>query len=66
MITNEAAVLAGGTPSQFDVLENAVTRLTDLHVVTADTIEVRLETQAVTLPGGIRDQHADGDNAVIR
>ena len=66
VVTNEAAVLAGGTPSQFDVLENAVTRLTDLHVVTADTIEVRLETQAVTLPGGIRDQHADGDNAVIR
>ena len=66
VVTNEAAVLAGGTPNQFDVVENAVTRLADLHVVTANTIEVRLETQAVTLPGGIRDQNADGDNAVIR
>ncbi len=66
VVTNEATVLAGGTPSQFDVFENAVTRLADLHVVTANTIDVRLETQAVTLPGGIRDQNADGDNAVIR
>ena len=63
-IQNEAAVLAGGSPSS--TYENAVTRLTDLHVVRDDTINIRLETQAVTLPGGIRDQHADGDNAVLR
>ena len=35
-------------------------------MVTANQINVRLDTQAVTLPDGFRDVNADGDNAVLR
>ena len=45
---------------------NATTRLATLPVVTANTINIRLDTQAVTLPDGFRDVNADGDNAVLR
>lgn len=41
-------------------------RLAELPVVTANTINIRLDTQAVTLPNGFRDVDADGDNAVLR
>ena len=45
---------------------NGTTRLNDLTVVTGDSLRLRLETDAVTLPGGIRDRDADGDSAVFR
>ncbi len=65
-ITNSSSSLAGGNPAANDVYANAVTRLATLPVVTANTINVRLDTQAVTLPDGFRDVNADGDNAVLR
>ena len=48
------------------MVANATTRLATLPVVTANTINIRLDTQAVTLPDGFRDVNADGDNAVLR
>ena len=65
-ITNAASILPGGTPNPNSKYELATTRLADLQVVTADQINVRLDTQAVTLSDGFRDMDADGDNAVLR
>ena len=65
-ITNASSSLAGGTPAANDAYANATTRLATLPVVTANTINIRLDTQAVTLPDGYRDVDADGDNAVLR
>jgi hypothetical protein len=65
-ITNATALLAGGNPSPSNVFANATTRLADLQVVTSNHIDVRLETQAVTLSDGYRDYDADGDNAYLR
>ena len=65
-VTNASSTLAGGTPPVNNAVANATTRLADLQVVTANQINVRLDTQAVTLPDGFRDLDADGDNAVIR
>ena len=56
-------VIPGGTPT---TATNGTTRLHDLTVVTSDTVRLRLETDAVTLPGSIRDRHADGDTAYFR
>ncbi len=65
-ITNASSSLAGGTPPANDAYANATTRLGTLSVVTANTINIRLDTEAVTLPDGFRDVDADGDNAVLR
>lgn len=67
-------VIAGSTPTPgqggpngpSDNTLNGITRLADITVVTDDTFKLRIETDAVTLPGGIRDQHADGDRAAFR
>ena len=67
-------VLAGSTPmpgdggmnGPTDNQLNGTTRLTDITVVTDSQFKLRLETDAVTLPGGIRDRHADGDFAQFR
>ena len=56
-----------------DVIEgevpNATTfgtaRLNELTVVSEDSFNVRLETTPVTI-GGVRDQHADGDEAFLK
>ncbi|MEX0643542.1 MAG: alpha-amylase family glycosyl hydrolase, partial [Pirellulales bacterium] len=45
---------------------NGVRRLTDLHVIKADSFQARLTTVPVNLLGLIRDPEADGDNALIR
>ena len=58
-ITN---ILPGGMPTD---ATNGTTRLSDITVVTEDLLNVRLETNAVTLPGGIRDRQADGDYAIL-
>jgi hypothetical protein len=63
---NASGSLAGGTPPVNDVVANATTRLATLPIVTANTINVRLDTQAVTLSDGFRDTDADGDNAVLK
>jgi alpha-amylase len=65
-ITNASSSLAGGTPAANDVVANATTRLATLPVVTSNTINIRLDTQAVTLSDGFRDVNADGDNAVLK
>jgi hypothetical protein len=65
-ITNANGSLAGGTPPANDVVANATTRLATLPIVTANTINIRLDTQAVTLSDGFRDTEADGDNAVLK
>jgi glycosidase len=65
-VTNSNGSLAGGSPPANDVYANATTRLATLPIVNANTINVRVDTQAVTLPDGFRDTDADGDNAVLR
>ena len=66
-------VLAGSTPTPGDPntgpsdnFINGITRLTDITIVRDDQIKLRIETDAVTLPGAIRDRHADGDFAVFK
>ena len=65
-LTNVSQILAGGTPDPQSNFSLGTTRLTDLNVVTADQFDVTLATQAVNLLGSIRDQDADGDNALIK
>jgi glycosidase len=65
-ITNSSSTLAGGPIDSGNTITNATTRLANLPVVAANQINIRLDTQAVTLPGGYRDLDADGDNAVLR
>jgi len=59
-----AGVLPGGTP-EADDYSNGVTRLTDLYVVTGQTLRARLQTVPAYLLGFHRDVWADGDNALI-
>jgi alpha-amylase len=75
--TGVGAVIAGDDPPEFTggentsqtgqiLVANARARLADMQVITGDSFTVRLATQAVTLPGGFRDRHADGDVAMLR
>ncbi len=61
--TDLARVLPGQTPT---AATNGTARLSDLPIVTGDTLTVRLETNAVRLLGTIRDRHADGDQALLK
>lgn len=45
---------------------NGAARLTDVQVVTGDTLGFQLKTNAVNLLGSIRDRDADGDSAVYK
>ena len=75
--TGVGPVIAGDDPPEFAggentgqtgqiLVANARARLADMQVITGDDFTVRLATQAVTLPGGFRDRHADGDVAMLR
>ncbi|MDX1965331.1 MAG: hypothetical protein SFX18_19450 [Pirellulales bacterium] len=64
-LTNVHSVLEGGTPPPNDY-QNGITRLADISVIKGNTFNVTLHTQAVTLPNGVRDPDADGDNALLR
>ena len=64
-LTGTAGVLGGGDPGP-NGHDNGVTRLTDLHVVTGESVTARLQTVEVNLLGSHRDVWADGDNALIR
>ncbi len=82
LLNTGGVVLAGDTPPDITgnetstelgnkLRENGGARLADLHVITTGLFTVRLATQAVTLnvpgiPGGVRDTHADGDQALLR
>jgi len=46
--------------------ENGMNRQTDLHVIAADSFQVRLQTEQVYLLGTMHDVWADGDNALLR
>ena len=59
------SVIAGDSPDSND-FSNGRTRLSDIHVVTGDEITINLVTEEVTLPDGIRDFDADGDQAMLR
>ncbi len=71
-LTGVSQVLAGHTPdgqtSANLVHDNAVTRLSDINVVTGNSFQVKLDTVAVKLLGldSLRDHYADGDNALLR
>lgn len=56
-------VVPGATPSATNF---GTERLQDVAVVTNDSFRVRLETDAVVLPGNIRDRQADGDYAILK
>jgi hypothetical protein len=45
---------------------NGTARLTPVHVIKADTFQVRIKTREVKLLGSVRDPSADGDNALLR
>ena len=66
-LTGVDSVLAGSVPSATDY-ENGRTRLSDLKVVTGDSLQVKLQTDEVNLLGlpSLRDVFADGDNALLR
>ncbi len=59
------SILAGNTTANSD-FQNGTQRQTDLHVVTADQLNVRLKTVEVNLLGSMRDAWADGDNALLK
>lgn len=70
-LTGVAKTLAGAnfTPSgnaHTDAYNNAVTRVSDIQVVTGDSMSVSLNTNQVNLLGYRRDHDADGDNALIK
>ena len=52
---------SGGPNGPSDNTLNGTTRLTDITVVHDNTFKLRIETDAVSLLGTIRDRHADGD-----
>lgn len=67
-LTNVASVLEGATPSASN---NGTARLSDVHVVSSPTFDIRLNTTPVSVPnpsgaGTVRDFKADGDNALFR
>lgn len=64
-LSGVSSVLAGGTP-QANGFSNGTTRLEDVHVISGNSFEIRLRTQAVQLPGSIRDRDADGSNALFK
>lgn len=64
-LTNVNSVLAGGD-ADANGYSNGRTRLTDLHVIKADSFTASLQTVEVNLLGSIRDAQADGDNALIK
>ncbi|MFP6577080.1 MAG: Ig-like domain-containing protein, partial [Pirellulaceae bacterium] len=59
------SILAGNSSVNND-FQNGSQRQTDLHVVTADQLNVRLQTVEVNLLGSLRDAWADGDNALLK
>lgn len=64
-LTNVAQTLAGNSNASNN-FENGTNRVNDVHIIRTDDFNIRLETDAVTLPGGFRDFDADGDNALFK
>ncbi|MFP6676367.1 MAG: alpha-amylase family glycosyl hydrolase, partial [Pirellulaceae bacterium] len=66
-ILGAQGVLAGAIPDANN-FANGNTRLSDIHLVTADSFQARLQTQEVRLLGldSLRDIFADGDSALLK
>lgn len=66
-LTNVANVLPGAS-SVSNNFENGTKRQTDVHVVKANSFQVKLQTNEVRLLGSdaLRDVHADGDSALLK
>ncbi|MFP6700996.1 MAG: GEVED domain-containing protein, partial [Planctomycetaceae bacterium] len=62
-LTNVASTIAADTPNP---QTNGTARLTPIDVIAADSFNVQLDTVAVNHLGSIRDQFADGDNALLK
>src|SRR5439155_1930917 len=45
---------------------NGTARLTPIDVITGNSFQVQLNTNAITLSDGFRDKDADGDNALLK
>ena len=61
---NATPTLTGTADQQ--AYQNATTLLSDIDVVKGNSFNVTLNTTAVTLPNGVRDKNADGDNALLK
>jgi hypothetical protein len=62
-ISNVDHVIPAGTPTADT---NGTTRLSNIDVITGNSFNVELDTNAVNLLGFYRDPPADGDNALIK
>jgi glycosidase len=62
-LSNVDHVIAGETPTADT---NGTARLSSIPVITADSFQIELDTNKVTLPGSILDHDADGDNALFK
>ena len=62
-LSNVDSTLGAGTATPET---NGTVRVNDISVITADSFDVTLDTFAVNHLGSIRDQFADGDNALIK
>ncbi|HEV8291631.1 MAG TPA: hypothetical protein VGP94_06890, partial [Tepidisphaeraceae bacterium] len=62
-LTNVSQTLAGETPT---AVTNGTARLASIDVITGNSFQVQLNTNAVTLSDGFRDRDADGDNALLK
>ena len=62
-LSNVAATIAAETPTN---QTNGTARLTPIDVITSDSFQVQLDTIAVNHLESIRDQFADGDNALLK
>ncbi len=62
-LSNTAGLVVGQTPS---TTYNGTQVLTSAYIVRGNTFNVTLNTNAVNLLGSVRDQPADGDNALIK
>jgi len=64
-LLNYDSILPGDDTPTSDY-ENGQQRQTDVYVVNEDSLQVRLQTQQVQLLGSLRDEWADGDNALLK
>lgn len=62
-ILGSTGTIAAETPT---ANTNGTALLSAMPVIKGNTFQIKLDTLAVTLPGNIRDQDADGDNALFK
>jgi hypothetical protein len=66
-LSNVSQVLEGGD-GEGDNTSNGAERIADLQVISSDSFDITLDTDAVRLLGleSLRDRNADGDNALFK